>query len=425
MFVDLVKMEVEAGKGGDGIVAYRRELKVDRGGPFGGSGGIGGSIIFVGDEGLSTLLDLRYNRVLKATPGEKGRTKGQTGACAEHTYVRVPVGTVIYDDTTGRVIGDITAHKQEVLVAKGGRGGRGNMAFATGIIKCPDYCEKGEPGEKKVIRCELKILADCGLVGFPSVGKSTLISAVSAARPKIAAYHFTTIVPNLGMVEVADGRSFVMADLPGIIEGAHQGAGLGLQFLRHIERCRVIVHIIDMAATDGRDPYEDYVIINKELESYKMNLSKRPMIIVANKMDQEEAKANLIEFKKKVDLPIIEISAYTKQNLNELLYKIADTLDVTDEFSLFEEDEIDEEVEYGYVEEKEFFHIEKQDDGVFTCTGDGLKRLFDMTDFNSDSGRYRFARQLRSYGLDDALRKLGVKNGDIVRILDYEFEFID
>ena len=353
MFVDLVKMEVEAGKGGDGIVAYRRELKVDRGGPFGGSGGIGGSIIFVGDEGLSTLLDLRYNRVLKATPGEKGRTKGQTGACAEHTYVRVPVGTVIYDDTTGRVIGDITAHKQEVLVAKGGRGGRGNMAFATGIIKCPDYCEKGEPGEKKVIRCELKILADCGLVGFPSVGKSTLISAVSAARPKIAAYHFTTIVPNLGMVEVADGRSFVMADLPGIIEGAHQGAGLGLQFLRHIERCRVIVHIIDMAATDGRNPYEDYVIINKELESYKMNLSKRPMIIVANKMDQEAAKANLIEFKKKVDLPIIEISAYTKQNLNELLYKIADTLDVTDEFSLFEEDEIDEEVEYGYVEEKD------------------------------------------------------------------------
>ena len=425
MFVDLVKMEVEAGKGGDGIVAYRRELKVDRGGPFGGSGGIGGSVIFVGDEGLSTLLDLRYNRVLKATPGEKGRTKGQTGACAEHTYVRVPVGTVIYDDATGRVIGDITAHKQEVLVAKGGRGGRGNMAFATGIIKCPDYCEKGEPGEKKAIRCELKILADCGLVGFPSVGKSTLISAVSAARPKIAAYHFTTIVPNLGMVEVADGRSFVMADLPGIIEGAHQGAGLGLQFLRHIERCRVIVHIIDMAATDGRDPYEDYVIINKELENYKMNLSKRPMIIVANKMDQEVAKENLVEFKKKVDLPIIEISAYTKQNLNELLYKIADTLDVTSEFSLFEEDEVDEEVEYGYVEEKEFFHIEQQEDGVFNCTGDGLKRLFDMTDFNSDSGRYRFARQLRSYGLDDALRKLGVQNGDIVRIFDFEFEFID
>ena len=425
MFIDKAKLTVKSGKGGDGAIAFHREKFVERGGPSGGNGGRGGSIYFVATNNSSTLINYRHARKVVAKDGEKGMDKKMYGRKAEDIYLEVPVGTVIYDDTTGRVIGDITAHKQEVLVAKGGRGGRGNMAFATGIIKCPDYCEKGEPGEKKVIRCELKILADCGLVGFPSVGKSTLISAVSAARPKIAAYHFTTIVPNLGMVEVADGRSFVMADLPGIIEGAHQGAGLGLQFLRHIERCRVIVHIIDMAATDGRDPYEDYVIINKELESYKMNLSKRPMIIVANKMDQEEAKANLIEFKKKVDLPIIEISAYTKQNLNELLYKIADTLDVTDEFSLFEEDEIDEEVEYGYVEEKEFFHIEKQDDGVFNCTGDGLKRLFDMTDFNSDSGRYRFARQLRSYGLDDALRKLGVKNGDIVRIFDYEFEFID
>lgn len=425
MFVDLVKMELQAGKGGDGIVAYRRELKVERGGPFGGSGGNGGSIIFVGDEGLSTLLDLKYQKVLKGNEGEKGRNKGMTGANAEHTYIRVPVGTVVYDDDTDRVIADIVAHKQEVVIAKGGRGGRGNMAFATGIMKCPDFCEKGEPGEKRYIRCELKILADCGLVGFPSVGKSTLISAVSAARPKIAAYHFTTIVPNLGMVSVGDGRSFVMADLPGIIEGAHQGAGLGLQFLRHIERCRVIVHVIDMAATDGRDPYEDYVTINKELESYKMNLSKRPMIVVANKMDQEDASFYLEEFKSKVDVPVIPISAYTKDNLNELLYKIADTLDVTDEFSLFEEDETEVEVEYGFKEEEPFFVIERQDDGVFNVTGERLRRLFEMTDFNSDTGRYRFARQLRTYGLDDELRKLGVQNGDSVRIFDFEFEFID
>lgn len=425
MFVDLVKMELQAGKGGDGIVAYRRELKVERGGPFGGSGGNGGSIIFVGDEGLSTLLDLKYQKVLKGNEGEKGRNKGMTGANAEHTYIRVPVGTVVYDDDTDRVIADIVAHKQEVVIAKGGRGGRGNMAFATGIMKCPDFCEKGEPGEKRYIRCELKILADCGLVGFPSVGKSTLISAVSAARPKIAAYHFTTIVPNLGMVSVGDGRSFVMADLPGIIEGAHQGAGLGLQFLRHIERCRVIVHVIDMAATDGRDPYEDYVTINKELESYKMNLSKRPMIVVANKMDQEDASIYLEEFKSKVDVPVIPISAYTKDNLNELLYKIADTLDVTDEFSLFEEDETEVEVEYGFKEDEPFFVIERQDDGVFNVTGEKLRRLFEMTDFNSDTGRYRFARQLRTYGLDDQLRKLGVQNGDSVRIFDFEFEFID
>lgn len=424
MFVDLVKMEVEAGKGGDGIVAYRRELKVERGGPFGGTGGNGGSIIFVGDEGLSTLLDLRYNKVLKGNPGEKGRNKGQTGACAEPTYVKVPVGTIIYEDTTGRVLGDITRHLQEVVVCKGGRGGRGNMAFATGVLKCPDFCEKGEPGEKKQIRCELKILADCGLVGFPSVGKSTLIAAVSKARPKIAAYHFTTIVPNLGMVEVKGGRSFVMADLPGIIEGAHEGAGLGLQFLRHIERCRVIVHIIDMAATDGRDPYQDYVTINQELESYRMNLTKRPMIVVANKMDVLEAKKNLEEFKKKVDVPVVEISAYTKENLDELLYKIADTLAVTKEFSLFEDEE-EEEVEYGFAEEEAFFTIEKQSDGVYNVTGNKLQRLFEMTDFDSDYGRLRFARQLRTYGLDDALRKLGVQNGDTVRIFDFEFEFID
>lgn len=267
-------------------------------------------------------------------------------------------------------------------------------------------------------------MADCGLVGFPSVGKSTLIAAVSKARPKIAAYHFTTIVPNLGMVEVKDGRSFVMADLPGIIEGAHEGAGLGLQFLRHIERCRVIVHIIDMAATDGRDPYQDYVTINQELESYRMNLTKRPMIVVANKMDVIEAKKNLEEFKKMVDVPVVEISAYTKENLDELLYKIADTLAVTKEFSLFEDEE-EEEVEYGFAEEEAFFTIEKQSDGVYNVTGNKLQRLFEMTDFDSDYGRLRFARQLRTYGLDDALRKLGVQNGDTVRIFDFEFEFID
>ncbi|MDE6241680.1 MAG: GTPase ObgE [Anaeroplasmataceae bacterium] len=424
MFVDLVKMELEAGRGGDGIVAYRRELKVEKGGPFGGTGGNGGSIIFVGEEGLSTLLDLRYNKIIKGNPGEKGAHKGMTGANASHTFVKVPIGTIIFDETTGRVIGDITKHKQEVLVCKGGRGGRGNMAFATGTLKCPDFCEKGEPGEKKSIRCELKVLADCGLVGFPSVGKSTLIAAVSKARPKIAEYHFTTLVPNLGMVEVSDGRSFVMADLPGIIEGAHQGAGLGLQFLRHIERCRVIVHIIDMAATDGRDPYSDYQIINQELASYKMNLTKRPQIIVANKMDMESAKENLKEFKKKVKDPIIEISAYTKQNLDELLYRIADILAVTPEFSLFEDEEI-EEVEYGIREEEPFFTIEKQSDGVYNVTGTKLKRLFDMTDFDSDYGRMRFARQLRTYGLDDSLRKLGVQNGDTVRIFDFEFEFVD
>ena len=425
MFVDQVNIEITAGKGGDGIVSYRRELKVAMGGPYGGSGGRGGDIIFVGDEGMSTLLDLRYSKVVKGDDGEKGKIKGMMGACADDTLIRVPVGTTVYDADTNKVIGDITKHGEKVIAAHGGRGGRGNLAFQSNRLKCPDFCEKGEPGEHRYIRCELRVLADCGLVGFPSVGKSTIISAVSNARPKIAAYHFTTLQPNLGMVKLDDGRDFVMADLPGIIEGAHNGAGLGLEFLRHIERCRVIVHVIDMAGTEGRDPYDDYIKINEELKSYKMNLIKRPQIVVANKMDMPEAEENLKVFKEKTGLTdVIAISAYTQQNLDELKFKIADTLETAETFSIFEEDEF-EVREYTYTEDEEPFIIELQDDGVFNVTGAKLKRAFDMTDFDSETARFRFARQLREYGLDDALRKRGVKNGDTVRIFDFEFEFIE
>lgn len=426
MFIDQVKMELHGGKGGDGIVAYRRELKVEMGGPFGGSGGRGGSIIFVGDEGLSTLLDLKYKKVLKAIDGERGKNKGMFGANAEDTYVKVPLGTTIYDDDTGLVIADITRHKQEAVICLGGRGGRGNMAFANGTIKCPDYCEKGEPGQVRYIRAELKVLADCGLVGFPSVGKSTLISAVSAAKPKIASYHFTTLVPHLGVVGVSDGRSFVMADLPGIIEGAHQGAGLGLQFLRHIERCKVIVHVIDMAGSEGRDPYEDYLIINQELKDYKMNLSKRPQIVVANKMDLPEAEENLKIFKEKTGLQdIIPISAYTKNNLDQLVYKIADLLDVTESFSLFEEDEKEIEVTYDFKPDEPMFTITKDQYGVYNVTGDKLYRIYAMTDFNIESSINRFARQLRSFGVDDKLREMGIKDGDTVKVFGFEFEYYE
>ena len=425
MFVDQVNIEITAGKGGDGIVSYRRELKVAMGGPYGGSGGRGGDIIFVGDEGMSTLLDLRYSKVVKGNDGEKGKIKGMMGACADDTLIRVPVGTTVYDADTNKVIGDITKHGEKVIAAHGGRGGRGNLAFQSNRLKCPDFCEKGEPGEHRYIRCELRVLADCGLVGFPSVGKSTIISAVSNARPKIAAYHFTTLQPNLGMVKLDDGRDFVMADLPGIIEGAHNGAGLGLEFLRHIERCRVIVHVIDMAGTEGRDPYDDYIKINEELKSYKMNLIKRPQIVVANKMDMPEAEENLKVFKEKTGLTdVIAISAYTQQNLDELKFKIADTLETAETFSIFEEDEF-EVREYTYTEDEEPFIIELQDDGVFNVTGAKLKRAFDMTDFDSETARFRFARQLREYGLDDALRKKKKKNGDTVRIFDFEFEFIE
>ncbi len=423
IFVDEARLELFAGKGGDGIVAYRRELKVEKGGPFGGSGGKGADIIFKAHEGMSTLLDLKYNTIIKAPNGEKGKNKGMQGAMAEDFYINVPVGTTIFDDDTGKVIGDIKSKDDEVIVCHGGRGGRGNIAFATNQLKCPDFAEKGEPGEHRYVRCELRVLADCGLVGYPSVGKSTLISCVSQAKPKIAAYHFTTLVPNLGMVRLPDERSFVMADLPGLIKGASEGVGLGFDFLKHIERCRVIVHIIDMAKTDGRDPYQDYLDINKELENFDASLLKRPMIIVANKMDMPGAEENLLEFKKKVNKDVIAISTIQKKNLDELLYKIADTLENAEEITLFDEDEM-EEVTYTYQEDKNF-EIELDSDGVFNVTGDRIKRLFDMTDFDSETARFRFARQLRSYGLDDALRKRGVKNGDTVRIFEYEFEFIE
>ena len=422
MFVDEVKIKVTSGAGGNGIISYRREKYIEFGGPWGGSGGNGGSIIFVGDEGMSTLLDFRYNRHIKGNPGERGMSKGMNGKNALDTYVKVPLGSTVYDNDLNKVIGDITEHGQELVVCKGGRGGRGNIAFATHKNPCPAICEKGEAGTEKNIRIELKVLADCGLVGYPSVGKSTLISVISNSRPKIAAYHFTTLNPNLGVVGVPDGRSFVVADLPGLIEGASQGLGLGLEFLRHIERCRVIVHVIDMAAVDGRDPYTDYIKIRKELESYNFDLLKRPEIIVANKMDLEGAKENLEEFKKHVDKEIFPISAYTKEGLTPLLYRIRDLLDVTPNFVLYEDNDFV--TEYNFTPEEEKFVIENEN-GVYNIKGAGLKRLFEMTDFSSYEATRRFARQLKTMGVDEELRKLGVKNGDLVRIFDYEFEFID
>ena len=425
MFVDEVKVQVVAGRGGNGLVAFRREKYIAFGGPAGGTGGKGGDIIFEGDEGLSTLLDLRYNKIMKATHGENGRSKGMNGANAEDMIIKVPVGTTIYDDTKGTIIGDITLHKQQVIVAHGGRGGRGNIAFATSRNPAPSICEKGEEGEDKMIRVELHVLADVGLVGFPSVGKSTLISSISAAKPKIAAYHFTTLVPNLGMVSTIDGRSFVVADLPGLIEGASQGAGLGFQFLRHIERCRVIIHVVDMSGSEGRDPYEDYQIILNELKQYKYRLLERPFVIAANKMDLPGAEENLAKFKEMLpDVEIFPISAFTQQGLRNLLLRVADILAVTSEFSLYDEDDKETYLEYRFNKKEDFFQIDLID-GVYVVTGEPLRKLFEMTDFNHDEAVRRFARQLRSYGVDEALRKLGVENGDTVRIFDYEFEFID
>jgi len=427
MFVDQVKIYVKGGDGGNGIVAFRREKYVPKGGPAGGDGGKGGDVVFVVDEGLRTLMDFRYQRHFKAPRGENGMSKNMHGKNAEDLVVKVPPGTVVIDDDTKEVIADLTEHGQRVVVARGGRGGRGNARFATAKNPAPEIAEKGEPGEERYLVLELKLLADVGLVGFPSVGKSTLLSVVSSAKPKIADYHFTTIVPNLGVVETEDQRSFVMADLPGLIKGAHQGAGLGLQFLRHIERTKVIVHVIDMAAVEGRDPYEDFLTINEELARYKMRLSERPMIIAANKMDLPNAEANLRDFKKRLkeDLPVFPISAATKQGIRELLFAVADLLEKTPEFPLLEGEPSANRVVYKHRPEEEGFTITRDPDGAFVIKGKKIEKLFKMTDFSREEAVKRFARQLRSMGVDDALRKRGAKDGDTVRLLDYEFEFVE
>ena len=424
MFIDTAKVFLKAGNGGNGIVSFHREKYVAKGGPDGGRGGNGGNIVFVGESGLTTLLDFHYKRKIVAPNGQNGMGNNMYGAKGESIYIKVPLGTVVTNLDTGKIVADITKHGQEVIVARGGRGGRGNSFFANSRHTTPDFCEKGEPGVEYNAGLELKVLADVGLVGFPSVGKSTLISSISAAKPKIAAYHFTTLNPHLGVVGVPDGRSFIVADLPGLIEGAHLGLGLGIQFLKHIERTRIIVHVIDMSATDGRDPVDDYKKINNELESYNLDLMKKPQIIVANKMDLPGALENLEYFKQETGIKeIISISAATRQNLNELIYRIADKLD---EVKIIPEPIYEAEVvEYNFKKEEEPFTLVLCDDGVYNVVGPMIEKLMQKTDFNNDPSIRRFAKQIRDLGVDDALREKGVKDGDTVRILDYEFEFYD
>ncbi|QWF73234.1 GTPase ObgE [Bacillus subtilis] len=428
MFVDQVKVYVKGGDGGNGMVAFRREKYVPKGGPAGGDGGKGGDVVFEVDEGLRTLMDFRYKKHFKAIRGEHGMSKNQHGRNADDMVIKVPPGTVVTDDDTKQVIADLTEHGQRAVIARGGRGGRGNSRFATPANPAPQLSENGEPGKERYIVLELKVLADVGLVGFPSVGKSTLLSVVSSAKPKIADYHFTTLVPNLGMVETDDGRSFVMADLPGLIEGAHQGVGLGHQFLRHIERTRVIVHVIDMSGLEGRDPYDDYVTINQELSEYNLRLTERPQIIVANKMDMPQAAENLEAFKEKLtdDYPVFPVSAVTREGLRELLFEVANQLENTPEFPLYDEEELTQNrVMYTMENEEVPFNITRDPDGVFVLSGDSLERLFKMTDFSRDESVKRFARQMRGMGVDEALRERGAKDGDIIRLLEFEFEFID
>lgn len=433
MFIDEVSIYIRSGDGGNGIVAFRREKYVPKGGPAGGDGGKGSDVIFKADEGIRTFMDYRYQKKFIAKSGENGMSKGMHGRKSKDLILKVPVGTIIRDKESKEILADLVENNQEVIVAKGGRGGRGNCRFATPSNPAPEIAENGEPGEERNLILELKLMADVGLVGFPSVGKSTILSVTSKAKPKIASYHFTTLAPNLGVVETKDNRSFVMADLPGLIEGASTGSGLGHKFLRHIERTKVIVHVLDMSSSEGRDPYEDYKIINNELKKYNINLTKRKQIVVANKMDIAQSNQNLLKFKEKIlkeekNIEIIEISAYIKSNIDKLLYKIADTLDEIEnnnEEKSEKENITENRVIYKHTKSDETFTITRDDKGAYVIKGSRIERAFKMTDFNRDSSIRRFAKQMRSMGVDEALRKKGCKNGDIVKILKGEFEFIE
>ena len=421
MFIDEVTLELIAGSGGDGCMAFRREKYIEMGGPFGGNGGKGSSIIFKVDEGLNTLVDLRYAKQIKGKKGSNGLGKGMHGAKAEDVIIKVPLGTVITDLDTDLIIADLTTKDKEVVVCEGGRGGRGNMAFATHSNPAPRYAEGGEPGEVRKVKVELKLLADVGLVGMPSVGKSTIISKISAAKPKIAAYHFTTLKPNLGVVK-SRNSSYVVADLPGLIEGASLGEGLGDRFLKHIERTRVIAHVVDMGGTEGRDPYEDYVKINKELKEFNPKILDKPQIVIANKMDMPNSLENLEKFKEKVK-DVYPIKAINGEGLDKVIEVLADMLDKIKKVPLYEEEKFESHVLYKFVEEEPFTITKEGNNWV--VKGEKVEKLLKMTKFNTDEAASRFASKLRKLGVDDKLRELGAAEGDTIQILDYEFEYTE
>ncbi len=422
MFVDEVTIKVSAGKGGDGCTSFRREKFVEMGGPNGGNGGRGANIIFKTKSGLKTLIDLKMMKHIKGDKGINGKGSDRNGASAEDVVINVPQGTTIVDTETGLIIADLVNVGDEIIVAHGGRGGRGNKAFATHENPAPKMSELGEPGEEKIIKCELKMLADVGLIGLPSVGKSTILSMISNSKPKIGAYHFTTLSPNLGVVKVQD-KTFVMADLPGLIEGASEGIGLGHKFLRHAMRTKVLAHVIDMGASEGRDPINDYEIINNEIKLYSDKLANKSSIVIANKMDLVGAQENLVKFKKKYpNLEVFELSAISNEGFSELLNRLAELVDSVDDVKLYDESEFNH-VLYKF-EEKNPFTITK-DGNIWVISGKEIEKAFDMTRFTEDESIARFSRILKAMGIEEELEKMGAKRGDEVQIKDYIFEFKD
>ena len=422
MFVDELIVKVIAGKGGDGCTSFRREKYIPMGGPDGGSGGRGANIIFKVDNSLKTLIDLRYKKIIKGEKGNNGKGSNRNGANADDIIVKVPAGTTLIDMDTNLVIADLIHENEEFIVAHGGRGGRGNKAFVTMQDKAPKMSEYGEPGEERIIKCELKVLADVGLVGLPSVGKSTFLSVISASKPKIAEYHFTTLSPNLGVVKLKDHRTFVIADLPGLIEGASNGAGLGHNFLKHASRTRIIAHIIDMGGFEERDPIKDYEIIRNELKNYSDKLANKKEIIIANKCDLPNFKENLKRFKEKYpSSEIFEISALNNIGIDDVLTKLADTLETIEKDDLYSENDYESHVIYKFKNEKPYTIT--NDNGIWIIKGEEIEKLFKMTKFTEDEGVIRFGRKLKGMGVEEALEEAGAQRGDDVQILDYIFTF--
>lgn len=429
MFVDNVTITVKAGNGGDGAVAFRHEKYVPKGGPAGGDGGNGGSVILKVDSGLRTLTDFRYRRHFKAAAGGAGMIKAMHGANAKDIYITVPPGTIVTDLDSGQVLGDLTQNEQELVVAQGGHGGRGNIHFANSRNTAPEVAENGTAGEQRALKLELQVLADVGLVGLPSVGKSTLLSTVTAAKPKIAAYHFTTLSPNLGMVQLDDGRDFVLADLPGLISGASQGSGLGFQFLRHIERTRVILHLIEMDPNNGRDPVDDYRQICQELNNYDSKILQRPQIIVATKMDLTGAQQCLANFKQELGSEIAEIypiSSVTHQGVQDLMRHTADVLAQLPSKAPTKAatQESDKKIYHFAPDDKKELKVQRLDEHTYQVLSPRVSELLQRSNLDYQDGIMRFARKLQRLGVDDALIQAGAQTGDTVVIDDFEFEFM-
>lgn len=424
MFTDYAKITIKSGNGGDGAITFRREKYVAAGGPDGGDGGRGGSIYFRVDPNANTLIDFRFTKKFKAQSGENGSGNNKYGKSGEDLYIDVPIGTIIKDVETGKVVADLSKEGQEELVLKGGRGGKGNSHFATATRQVPRFAQAGEDGEEKEVILELKLLADVGLLGFPNVGKSTFLSAVTDAKPKIANYHFTTIEPNLGVVKTKNGDSFVIADIPGIIEGASEGIGLGIQFLRHVERTRLLLHVIDVSGIEGRDAVEDFYTINEELKKYSEKLSSRKQIIVANKIDimQDDTQyKKLEELAKKEGLEIYKISGATGEGVAELLNKVSEELKVLPKEELVE---VEEKVVYTLEDDKNTFTVRKENE-IFIIEGKAINRLMGRINIDDNESMYYFQKSLKNLGIEDELKRRGIKEGDTVKVLNWTFEWYE